>query len=319
MTGKKKAFDLPRDSVYSAEPIADLRIIGGAGLLVEEESGELDTEYADGMPLKDLRRLKKALDEEFCANVAFHGVKIPIIIAKIEDVATVVAGKSRVRALRRANHARLERGEPLMRVRCIIQRDTTHEALFATMVTENNARRDDDLADKIEKAIAMIDSGKYSEQDVALHFTVKQTTLRGWLDFDDHATDATKQAVKEGRVGASTAAELAKIHDPEEQNKALAEMLIAPEPRGRSARAAKMLRKGGAKVGNASDRKTQVTLLSFMQAASHPRASEKTMAWWEGAEEMLKLVTGSKETDEKLLKILNEARIAAKSTKAAKD
>lgn len=309
MTGKKKAFDLPRDSVYSAEPIADLRIIGGAGILCEEESGELDTEWEEGMPLKDLRRLKRPLDEEFCANIAFRGVNTPIIVAKIDDVATVIAGKSRVRAARRENHARLERGEELMRIRCIIQRDTSHSALLATMVSENNARRDDELYDKIEKAKTMIDGG-ISEESVAKSFAVKQTTVRGWLDFDDHATDATKQAAKDGRIGASTAAELAKMHDPDEQNKALAELLIAPEPRARSARAAKMLRKSSSKVGNASDRKTQTTLLTFMQNASHPRVSEKTIAWWEGAEEMLKLVMGAKDTDERLLKTLHEARSA---------
>lgn len=309
MTGIKKAFDQPRDSIYSMEPIADLCIVGGKGILTEEESGELDTEYTDGQPLKDLRRLKKPLDPEFCANIAYRGVNTPIIIAKINDVATVIAGKSRVRAARRANHERLEKGEALMRIRCVMQRDTSHAALLATMVSENNARREDDLSDKIEKAIAMIDAG-ISEDDVATHFAVKLTTIRGWLAFHDHATELTKQAVKEGRVGASSAAELAKIHDAGEQNKALETMLIAPEPRGRSARAAKMIRKSSSKVGNASDRKTQVALLTHLQGASHPRANEKTLAFWEGAEEMLKLVTGVKGTDERLIKMLAEARAA---------
>lgn len=309
MTGIKKAFDQPRDSIYSMEPIADLCIMGGKGILCEEEAGELDTEWEDGMPLKDLRRLKKPLEEEFCANIAYRGVNTPIIIAKINNVATVIAGKSRVRAGRRANHVRLERGEPLLRIRCVMQRDITPAALLSTMVSENNARREDDLGDKIEKAMAMADLS-ISEEDIATHFAIKVTTLRGWLAFHDSATDETKQAVKDGRIGASSAAELAKISDPVEQNTALQTMLIAPEPRGRSARAAKMIRKSSAKVGNASDRKTQVVLLTHMQAASHPRVGEKTLAFWQGAEEMLKLVTGAKDTDERLIKMLHEARSA---------
>lgn len=307
--GNKKAFDLSRDSVYVAEPIEDLRIIGGKGVLPADEAGPLDTEWEDGMPLKDLKRLKQGLSPEFKANIAARGVTTPIIIAKIDDMAVVVAGKSRVRALRAANRDRKKKGEPLLKVKCVIQRDTSKAALLATMVTENNARRDDDLGDRIEKLKEMLDAG-ISEADAATHFAVKQTTIRGWLQFDDHATDLTKQMVRENRLPASTAAELAKVTDPDEQNKLLETMLAAPEKRSKSARAAKALRRGKEGMKSASDRRTQQMLLEHLQSLDHPRASPATIQFWEGAEAMLKLVLGEKDTDERLIEALKGAREA---------
>lgn len=302
----KKAFALSRDSVYVAEPIEDICIMGGRGTLPDDESGPLDTESSDGMSIKDLRRLRKALSPEFMANVAAHGVTVPIVIAKIDDVATVIAGKSRVRALRVANRERKRRGEPLLKVKCVIQRDTSKAALISTMVRENNNRRDDDLGDRIEKAKEMLDAGM-GEEDVANEFGVRQATLRGWLDFDDHATDATKKAVKDGRVPASTAAELAKIRDPDEQNKTLASMLAAPEKKARSARAAKALRRGKEGSTSASDRASQKLALEYIQNLKHARATPTAMAFWEGAEEALKMVLGQP-CDERLTNALAKAR-----------
>jgi hypothetical protein len=302
----KKSFDMARDSIYVADP-SQLCIVGGKGVLPPDEAGDLDTEWEAGMPLNDLKRLKKPLEEPFKANIAHRGVNTPVIIAKINDVATVIAGKSRIRAARAANYARKKRGEPLIKVKCVMQRDVTHGALVATMVSENNARRDDDLSDKIEKLKTMLDSG-ISEEDAATHFAVKQTTIKGWLAYEDAATDLTKQAVKDGRVPASTAAELAKIKDPDEQNAALAQMIAAPEARGRSARAAKVVRRGKQGSKSASDRKSQQLLLSHVTGMSHGvRASEKSMAFWEGAEEMLKLVLGET-CDERLVNALGKAR-----------
>ena len=73
----KKAFNLARDSVYVADPITDLRIIGGL-ILSADEQGDLDTEPDPAHPLTDLRRLKKPLPEPFVANIAHRGVDTPI-------------------------------------------------------------------------------------------------------------------------------------------------------------------------------------------------------------------------------------------------
>ena len=147
----RKSFDMSRDSIYVADPITELCIVGGKGVLPADEAGDLDTEWEAGMPLNDLKRLKKPLEQPFKANIAHRGVNTPVIIAKIGDVATVIAGKSRIRAARAANRERKKRGEPLLKVKCVMQRDVSVVALVATMVSENNARRDDDLRGKIRR------------------------------------------------------------------------------------------------------------------------------------------------------------------------
>lgn len=309
MSANKKAFELGRDSVYVAEPISDLCIVGGKGILPDDEAGDLDTMWELGMSLRDQRRLKRPLEPEFKANVAFHWVKVPIIIAKINDVATVVVGRRRVRAARIVNRARIARGETPLKIRCVMQRDTSSTSLLATMVLENNARQDDELADRIEKAKEMIEGGM-SPADVAMNFSVKQATLQGWLDFEDTATDLTKQAVKDGRLSAATAAEVALVKEPEAQNKLLADLIAAPTPRGRTARAAKALRRGKEGSTTASDRKSQQLLLAHLQATDHPRAGKELLAFYEGAEQMLRLVLGEKDSDERLRNALSKAREA---------
>jgi hypothetical protein len=275
-TTSKKAFDLARDSVYVADPISELRICGGAGVLPDDEAGDLDTEPGPDVPVRDLKRLKRPLQASFVTNIGRDGVRVPILICKIDDVATVVAGKSRVRAARRANRARAAQSEglPPMRIRCVMQRDASSVAILATMISENNARQDDDLADRIEKLKQYLAAGA-SEADAATSFNVQQSTIRGWLDYDDHATDETKRAVRDGRVQASTAAELAKIKDPDAQRVALEKVLGAPCVKQRSARAARALRHDANGTGNgrdgrgastmtATDKKSQELLLAYL-------------------------------------------------------
>jgi hypothetical protein len=269
----KKAFDLPRDSVYVADPIADLRVCGGRGVLCEEEAGDLDTEPGPDVPVRDARRLAQALSESFLANIARDNVRTPIVIGNIDGVATVVEGKSRVRAARRANRQRALLGVPPMRVRCVMQRNVSRLAVMATVISGNNARRDDDLADRIEKLRAYLEGGA-SELDAATTFNVKQATIRDWLAYDDHATDEVKRAVADNLVGASTAMELAKVKDPDVQRAALAKVLGGAGVKQRSARAARALRRGveagdgaggdGAPVA-ATDRKSQALLLAYVE------------------------------------------------------
>lgn len=243
----KKGFDLSRDSVYIADPIADLRLCGAAGVVPDEEAGDLDTEPGLDIPVRDARRLTRELPASFLANIARDGVRTPIVIAKIGDVATVIEGKSRVRAARRANRLRAQQagGLPPMRIRCVVQRDVGQAAILATMISSNNARQEDDLADRVEKLRRYLSPEVgASEADAAISFNVEQRTIRSWLDYDDHAVDEVKLAVAAGQIPASTAMELAKIKDPDAQRAALTKLLW---PGGgvkqRSARAARAIRR----------------------------------------------------------------------------
>ena len=303
----KKAFDLSRDSVYTADPTTELRICGAAGVVPKDESGDLDTDPGPDVPVKDQKRLARPLKPGLKANVARHGVQTPIIIAKIDDVATVIASKGRVRAARAANRQRAKDGRPLIKIRCVMLRDTSPISIQGAIIRENNAREDDDLADRIEKLKAYLKEGG-SEADAAEEFGVALGTVRGWLDFDDHATDETKKAVKEGRVPASTAAELAKIKEPDAQREALGKMLAAPGVKQRSARAARALRRGANGTPTATDRKSQVLLLGKVEKMIEGGDLNKDARFWDGVHHTLRLVTGAKDADERLLKVLAEAR-----------
>lgn len=302
--GNKKAFDLSRDSVYVADPITDLRIIGGT-ILEPDEAGDLDTDPDETNPLNRSNRLRTPLSEAFKANIAHRGVDTPIKIVKLDDVAVVVAGTSRVRAARAANRERKKRGELLIKIKCVIQRDVSKLALISSVASENSARHDDSFSSKLDQLKIMIDAGA-SEEDAARVFAVSPATIRGWLVFEDQATEATKQAVRDGRVPASTAAELARIKEPEAQDAALATMLSAPERKARTTRAAKMLRGAKGSKGLTS-RKEQEKFLDHVQKMSHGARSEKALAFWEGVEEALKLVLG-KEIDERLKNAMTKAR-----------
>lgn len=305
----KKAFDLACTSVYVADPTTELRIIGGR-CLAKDEIGSLDTDPDPSHPLSDLHRLKRPLPEMFVKNIDFRGVDVPIRIVKLDDVATVIDGKTRVRAARLVNQLRIARGEQPIKIKCVIQRDTAASALSSSVVSANNARIDDSFFDKLEKAKKLIDLG-IAEDDVAMMFCVGVHTIRGWLAFDDGATDETKQAVKDGRIGATVAAELARITDPDEQRARLSELVTAPDGKAKSVKAARQAR--GAKGSAAlTGKKDQVRLLERIRAMSHGSRSEKTIAFWHGAEEMLKLVLGDKEADDRLKEALRETRAAAK-------
>ncbi len=302
----KKAFKLGRDSVYVADPIKDLRICGAKGVVPPDEAGDLDTYPGPNVPVSDLRRLQRALSVEFLENIYLHGVRTPIIIAKIDDVATVIAGKSRVRAARKANRKREKLGRTaLIKPRCVMQRVTDKRSIYETMISENNARSDDDLADQIDKLKAYLETGA-SMEDASVEFNKKVATLQGWLDFDDQASDETKAAVRDG-LAASTAIEIAKFGEPEKQNFALAKILAAPGVKQRSARAARAMRRG-ASENPIPDRASQRLLLGHVTRVVVEDSSGED-GFWAGVREALRLVTGHEgKVDKRLAAALESAR-----------
>lgn len=310
----RRAFDHARGNLWSIDPL-DLSIIGGAALAADER-GPLDTDDGPEHDLYD-ERVRTPLTEDFCNNVAAHGVDTPILICKLGDVATVIAGRKRVRAARLVNIARKKAGEPLIKIDCKLKR-ATGSSLLAAMITENEARTNDAYLAKIEKLKRLMNRG-VSEEDAAINFSVPLYVIRGMLAFEDCATPETKDAVRAGRLSASAAAELTKITDADAQNTRLADLIGSGEKV--TARKVKIVNKQAhGKSFAVSDKKTQVALLTVIQGTSHPNASDKTSAWWEGVEEAIKLMMGAEDIDTRLKAKLEEAmemRKAAKKTKAA--
>lgn len=291
----KKAFKLPRDSIYSVDPGDHLCIVGGKGVLAGDERGKLDT-APDGNQLEDLD-LREPLKDTFVANVDHYGVIVPIIVAKVDDVMVVVDGRTRVRAARAVNVGRKKRGEVPISIRCQMRReDKSGVNLIGAMITTNNQRRAETTASKIEKAKSMLARGG-SEEDVALSFDVKPATVRGWLDFEDNATAATKRAAASGRLSATAAAQVARIKDPDKQNAALAKLLEAP---GKSSvKAAKIAR-------GASATPSRTEIRSFANVLTKPGVEELVhqgdpslkfpAGWVEGAEQVVEWFMTGKES-----------------------
>jgi ParB family transcriptional regulator, chromosome partitioning protein len=318
-TKNRRAFDFARGNLWTVDPM-ELCIVGGKRLPADER-GPLDTDHGAEHDLYD-ERVGEPLTEEFVNSVDAHGVDTPILIVKLDDVATVVAGRKRVRAARVVNARRKKRGEPPIKIDCKLKR-ASGAGLLAAMITENEARTDDSVLTKIEKLKRLMNRG-VSVEDAAVHFSVSVKVVRGWLALEDTATAETKAAVRAGRLSAFAAAELAKVADPDKQREKLAEMIGSGEPvTARTIRAASRVARG--KGAGVSDRTTQKKLLHVVQATSHPNISEKGAAWWGGAEEMLKLVLGEADVDARLQGKLDEAvslmkteKKAAKTSKKAK-
>ena len=312
-TNNRRAFDFARGNLWSIDP-NELRIIGGSSRLPADERGPLDTDDGEAHDLYD-ERVSEPLTEEFVNSIDAHGVDTPILIVKLGDVATVIAGRKRVRAARVVNARRKKRGEPPIKVDCKLKR-ASGSALLAAMITENEARTDDGLLTKIEKLKRLMNRG-VSIEDAAIHFSVGVAAVKGWLAFEDNATAETKAAARAGRLSASAAAELTRIADPDQQREKLALVLGSGEKvSARAARAASRVARG--KAAGVADKKTQKKLLHVVQTASHPNVSEKTASWWEGAEEMLKLVLGATDVDARLQGKLDEAVSLMKTEKKAK-
>lgn len=316
-TKKKQAFDHARNSMWSIDP-HELCLVGG-DVLPKEERGDLDTEATEDDELFDAR-LGVPLTEEFINNIDAHGVDTPILIAKINDVATVIAGRSRVRAARIVNIRRKARGEPLIKVDCKMKRGSA-ASLMGAMIAENEARRDDELPTKIAKLKRYMNRG-ISVEDAAVTFNVTAAVAKTWLAFDDNAIAATKKAVEQGRISSSAAMVLARTKEPEKQKEALDALLEhAPAGTKGSTRAARIAA-GNAGAGNVvgvTDKRTLKRLLATVEDTSHPHnTSEKTLMWWSGAEEMLKLVMGDKDVDQRLVEVLKQTYAGIKADKKAK-
>jgi ParB-like chromosome segregation protein Spo0J len=308
-SNNRRAFEFARGNLWSIDPM-DLCIIGGS-LLPADERGPLDTDDGPDHDLYD-ERVAEPLTDEFLNNIDAHGVDTPILIVKLGDVATVIAGRKRVRAARLVNVRRKKRGEPPIKIDCKLKR-VSGSGLLAAMITENEARTNDGLLTKIEKLKRLMARG-VSAEDAAIHFNVGIGAIKGWLSFEDNATVETKAAARTGRLSASAAAELTKITNPDAQREKLAAMLRAgSKVSARTARVASRVARG--KGGGVADKKTQKKLLHFVQIMNHGKASEKSVAWWEGAEEMLKLVLGADGVDARLQGKLDEAIALMKTEK----
>ena len=312
----RQALDFNRvGGFFSADP-SQLRIVGGANLPTDEWS-EMDTDDGPEHTLWD-SRLNEPLTETFINNVDLNGVIETVVVAKIDGIATVIAGRRRVRGARAVNARRKLRGEPLLTVEIKVVRPSSEGRMLGLMVAENEAREDDDVPVKILKLKRLMERG-VSIETCATHFDTGIQTINNWLSYDDNACKEVKKAVEQGKISQTAGMELSTVKDVGKQREALAEVMKNAGSLGTSIREVRKVTKGtvGKKVG-VSDKFTQKRLMMTLQAAAHHNANDTTLAFYEGAEEMLKLVMGEGEVDKRLVNVLVAVQDGIKKAKASR-
>jgi len=312
-----------RGNLYHIDPL-DLRIVGGASL-PEDERGPLDTELSVDDALYD-ERLLLSLDPIFVAGINAVGVIEPLKVAKLDGVPTIIFGRQRARAARLVNKLRAAKGEMPLTVPYVLEQSRDEQHLFALMVMENEHRRGDEYPTRIAKIKRALERGADADT-VALWFKMKPAQVRAWLKFDADACDAVREAVEGGRLSVSAGMELVRAGDAEAQRQALAALYeqpvhaegdLPPEQSQKTKKvstqaarnAAKKTKKGA--DANTGDTCTKRELRKMLQACldkDHPKnTSERTLAFWEGVENMLMLMLGDDEADKRLVDMLDRVR-----------
>lgn len=309
MPEAKRSFDFKRTDQYLCDPIRDLCIIGGATMPINEQ-GLLDTSAQPSHALHD-PRITMPLADPFVRNIAALGVQVPIIIVKLDDVACVVDGRQRVRAARVVNRLRESRGEAPLTVPCIVKRVKDETALLTTMISTNEARTEDDAPTKFDKLKRLLDSGVSHAQAAAV-FSVSEKVIEQWLRFDDMAIQRVKDAVDQGKLALSAGIEVARLKDPAAQAAQLDAIVASGKGKASTRDVRKSIKaasKPNASAGITSAR-IHRKLLEAVQQTPHPtNTSERTLAWWQGVEDALRLIVGAddkEKVEQRLAKLYTE-------------
>jgi hypothetical protein len=229
----------------------------------------LDTEDGPEHPLYD-ERVKKAIDPSMVANVKTFGVETPIMVTKKGDQILVVAGRQRVRWARAANEELVKEGvTDLIEVPAVLHKGDD-VSLFGKMVTENEAREDDDILTKAEKAKRMlamkkVAGGDVTIEEVANRFGVTDRAIRQWLAILE-LSPKVKKAVKDGRLTATAASKL-QGKSVEEQEADLDELIAEADATGKKKVSTSKVNKKAKGTGNGPSRKL---LIAMSEVAPHP-------------------------------------------------
>lgn len=306
----KKSFDFAHTSVFVADPL-ELRIVGGAKLLEGTERGPLDTEDDESHPLWDGIRLATPITEDEVLNVLAYGINVPVLIAKVDGIPTVVDGRTRVRWARVANARRAARGEKPLRVKCDVVR-TDEQGLLARMAMLNDVGHEVTALDRVNKIHRLMETGM-TEPDIAITFGISVGQVKALLSFEDNASAKVKKAVESGKLSLTAGIELVKAGDAETQDKALSAVAEAL-PAGarpvsvRQAREAANNAKGKKKPSKVGVNEMRQLLEYVMHRSGKlpSTTSPNTLGWYAGVEDALSILLGD-ECSDKMREMLKSA------------
>lgn len=197
----KTVSDAPRRNVFMERP-EDL-------VLITDEAH----------PLYD-PRVNMPVEESMVRNIMTYGVKEPVLVRKVGGSVEVVAGRQRVKAALEANRRFASEGKAEMRVPAIYQNGSDGD-MYGILISENEARVDDDPLGKAKKAKTYIDMG-YTESEAAVAFCVTTQTIKNWMAVLNLSTPVQK-AVERREITPTAASKLANL-EPEAQKVKLVEM-----------------------------------------------------------------------------------------------
>lgn len=319
---KRGRDNASKGNLWGFDPDA-LCIIGGKLMANKDEIGPLDTDDGEEHDLYDPRLYlaAAAITEEEIKHADEFGIDGAALVAKMDGVDVLVDGRRKGRVARLVNKRRRKRGVDPLVLDCKIVRGTGAD-LMGKMISSNELRVDDDLPTKIFKAKRLLNKGVSADR-VALRFGVERPVFDGWLRFDDNAISATKRALEMGRVSFTTAARIAVVKEPDEQKKALDEVLATAATMGgkASGRAARVIagKHGSGGIVGITDKKTQRRLISYIEETpERSNTSDETIAMRRGMILALKAVVGDEIGDSWLTKKIDEVYALMKTEARAK-
>jgi ParB-like chromosome segregation protein Spo0J len=305
MGSSNRADDAPRKEVKMYDPHVVV-IIG------------LDTDDGPSHPQFDGESNDAPLLEADILFTYEHGVIQPISCKRDGKRLLVVFGRGRTRQLREANKRRIADGlQPWLLPVQIVQGDTLK--MLSLKHGENSHRREQNPMARARAAYDLAQQMPEEKAAVVMGLGVPQ--FRNVIKLLDLAPAVAKEVTK-GTISASAATPLTALSEAEQIEK-LAELVAAgadgSKPTIRDVKAKVREANGKKVVISVASKKTQRRLLSYVQNLSHAaNSSEKTLSWWEGVEDALKLVVGESDVNPKLVGKLDELISLMKTEKQAK-
>ena len=164
-------------------------------------------------PLYD-SRVNDPFKPGFLDNIRECGIIVPVVCQKVgkgdDETIVVVDGRQRVKAALAINEERRKQGlDVIIEVPCIIKTDT-EENLFQASISCNEARRNDEVLEKAEKAQRMLNLG-FNIQKVAISFLTTPQTIKSWIDLLSLAKEV-RDEIKAGTITATAAREFVNLN-----------------------------------------------------------------------------------------------------------
>jgi ParB-like chromosome segregation protein Spo0J len=137
----------------------------------------------------------------------------------------VVAGRQRTRAAIEANKRLVKEGAEPMSVRCVLEK-ADDATMLGIMISENEARANDDALTRAEKLQRFMAMGK-SKEEAAIAFCKPMTQIAALLKVGD-CSPKVRAALKAEKISLSVAAKLSEL-EREAQDEQLAEAITSGE------------------------------------------------------------------------------------------